>query len=152
MMIKGYLRLAVLSIIDSSASTGYKLIKDIEGMTGKKPSAGSIYPILNDLCSNGLISVKKIGRKKEYSITKKGKDELEFVIEYKREIASRLSSFSNLFKSGKNEEPDVSRFHSEVMSIKEILARIAMNENKSKAQKARQVMDYALAKLRDIAR
>lgn len=53
---------------------GYRLIKEIEKNTGSRPSASQIYPFLDKLEENGLIEVKKRGKrgKKIYSLTEKG--------------------------------------------------------------------------------
>lgn len=55
---------------------GYKIIKEIENKTDKKPSPGQIYPFLDKLKKKKLIKIKEKGKrkKKEYQLTKKGKE------------------------------------------------------------------------------
>ena len=64
MAVKGYLKLLILNLISKSNKSGYQLMKVIELHLGKKPSPGSVYPILNDLYDNGFVLMKKLGKKK----------------------------------------------------------------------------------------
>ena len=73
-MIKGYLKYAILEILSKRKASGYDIIKTVYEQTGMiKPSAGAVYPTLNSLRKEGLISYKKEGRRKVYYLTKKGK-------------------------------------------------------------------------------
>ena len=75
MKVKGGLKLIVLKILNNKDVTGYDLIHEIELNTGFwKPSPGSIYPLMNDLLKRKLVSCKKKGNKKIYSISKEGKE------------------------------------------------------------------------------
>ena len=70
-----FLKYIVLKIIKYRPTHGYDIIKIIR-LRSKgcwTPSTGSIYPILDNLESNGLIQSKEIEerRKKVYSITDK---------------------------------------------------------------------------------
>lgn len=63
----GELRLVILDILTRNASHGYELIKEIETLTqgNYSPSPGVIYPTLDLLQDQGLISVAdENGRKK----------------------------------------------------------------------------------------
>ncbi len=73
-MIKGYLKYAILEILSKREASGYDIIKIVYEKTGIiKPSAGAVYPTLNSLREEGLISYRKEGRRKVYYLTKKGK-------------------------------------------------------------------------------
>ena len=75
MKVKSGLKLIVLKILNNKDVTGYDLIHEIELNTGFwKPSPGSIYPLMNDLLERKLVSCKKEGNKKIYSISKEGKE------------------------------------------------------------------------------
>jgi DNA-binding PadR family transcriptional regulator len=54
--------------------TGAQIAEEIERRKGTKPSPGTIYPALKDLKEKGLIISNK---KKEYTLTKRGKEELQ---------------------------------------------------------------------------
>jgi len=84
-VVKSRLAIIVLSEISDGGRSGYEIMKAIEKKTGGwKPSAGSMYPLLKFLLSDGLVNVRKdnFGRKiKYYSITAKGKKILRSVHE-----------------------------------------------------------------------
>ncbi|HGY12266.1 MAG TPA: PadR family transcriptional regulator, partial [Desulfobacterales bacterium] len=47
-MIKGFFKIIILKKLNERDRSGYDLIKEIESLFEKKPSAGSIYPMLKD--------------------------------------------------------------------------------------------------------
>ncbi len=53
--------------------TGYQLCSEMERETGKRPSYGSVYPLLERMAAAGDVSIKEDGRRKVYSLTAKGK-------------------------------------------------------------------------------
>lgn len=65
----------MLHTLSEQSLSGYSLCKEIEQKTGQKPSFGSIYPILERFLKENLVTVKKDGRKKIYTITAKGKSQ-----------------------------------------------------------------------------
>ncbi len=67
----------VLIQLNETSHTGYSLMNGLKESLGKKPSAGSIYPLLTNLLENGFVSIEEDGRKKIYSITKKGRSALD---------------------------------------------------------------------------
>jgi DNA-binding PadR family transcriptional regulator len=70
---KGFLSLLILWMLNKHSLTGAEIAMQIAHRRGSKPSPGTIYPALKDLKEKGLISANK---KKEYSLTKKGREEL----------------------------------------------------------------------------
>jgi hypothetical protein len=56
---------------------GYQIIHEIEERSGGswKPSAGSVYPTLQLLTDEGLISVEESNGRKIYSLTETGREE-----------------------------------------------------------------------------
>ncbi len=83
-----FLKLQVLKELNQQESTGYQLIK-ILGEKGKRPSPGSIYPLLKELKCKGLVLSHQDSRKKIYSLTKKGKRRIEDLIREQKEILFR---------------------------------------------------------------
>ena len=91
----GELRLVVLSILKDNASHGYELIKAIEGLTQGhySPSPGVIYPTLDLLQDQGLITVhEEDGGRKKIAITAEGIQTLEENQEPLEHIQARLKS------------------------------------------------------------
>lgn len=72
----GELRMVVLDILSQGESHGYELIKAIEDQTGGRyiPSAGVIYPTLEFLQEQGLITIndEDEGARKQLAITPEG--------------------------------------------------------------------------------
>lgn len=71
---KGFLSYLVLWILSKESKNGTEISKELEKRRGKKPSPGTIYPVLKELKEKGLIISDK---NKRYSLTKKGEKELK---------------------------------------------------------------------------
>ena len=90
-MITGYLRLIVMRNLSNKRLSGYDLIKQIEKDTGTwKPSFGSIYPLLDKLLKEKLVQVEITGRRKVYSLTKKGKKDLAIIDKSKNSLVDKM--------------------------------------------------------------
>ena len=98
-MIKGFLKIEVLLQLQLKNLTGYDLMKKIGEETGKKPSAGSIYPLMKELLDKKIISVKVMGRKKIYSLTEFGNNELKEIV-YEKQVTA-LQSIEVIKRFGK---------------------------------------------------
>jgi len=96
-MIKGYLKLFFLKKIKESECSGYDLISSVESNLGKKPSSGSVYPLLNQLLTDKYIKVKEENRKKIYSITKKGEILLDKLLDEKQKLLQSHERMMHLF-------------------------------------------------------
>lgn len=68
-------RLYTVMLLESGERHGYQIIKEIEEITGKKPSTSHIYPFLSTLEEKGLVESEKKGDrgKKVYNLTEDGK-------------------------------------------------------------------------------
>jgi DNA-binding PadR family transcriptional regulator len=64
----------MLKIISEGEVTGYDIIKKVGELTGKKPSTGSVYPLLKSMENKGWITGKKVDNKTAYKITDSGKE------------------------------------------------------------------------------
>ncbi|WP_353115004.1 PadR family transcriptional regulator [Microbacterium sp.] len=75
-MARGDVRTAVLSLLAEKPMHGYQIIHEIEERSGGtwKPSAGSVYPTLQLLSDEGLISAEEEGGRKTYSLTDEGRE------------------------------------------------------------------------------
>ena len=89
---EGYLKIFVLNKLKGNAKSGYELMKDFELSTGsRKPSPGTIYPLLNDLLKRGFLNVSKKPNKKNYTLSKKGETFLARIMqEQKKAIERRI--------------------------------------------------------------
>jgi PadR family transcriptional regulator PadR len=97
-MRRGYTRLAVLTIISKTPSTGYSIMKEFQERTLGfwKITTGSVYPILQDLEKKGYIigEWKSRGkrRRKVYTITHTGLHLLESAIKKQQQIGDTLTN------------------------------------------------------------
>lgn len=87
----GEVRLAILSLLSDGPRHGYQLMKDLEERSGGlyKASAGSIYPTLQQLEDEDLITSDQQSGKRVYSITDAGRAELDKDPESVRRIWDR---------------------------------------------------------------
>jgi DNA-binding PadR family transcriptional regulator len=94
---RAFLKYIVLKIIKDKPTHGYDIIKTIEFRTNGRwtPSAGSIYPILGSLESNGCIQSEEIKRRKVYTITPKGVMALDHMTQEKFELLNEISRIIN---------------------------------------------------------
>jgi DNA-binding PadR family transcriptional regulator len=76
---RGDVRAAVLALLAERPMHGYEMIKEIEERTDGAwtPSAGSIYPTLQMLEDEGLISGQEIEGKRRFTLTDSGRTEQE---------------------------------------------------------------------------
>src|SRR5258708_6029435 len=85
---KGDVRAAILDLLAEGGQwNGYQLIQEISGRTSGvwRPSAGSVYPALQQLEDEGLIAPEGEGRRRMYSLTDAGQT-------YAQEHAEELSA------------------------------------------------------------
>lgn len=73
---RGEVRTAVLALLAEQSMHGYQIIHEIEKRSGGswKPSAGSVYPTLQLLADEGLISAEESNGRKIYSLTDEGRE------------------------------------------------------------------------------
>lgn len=72
---RGDIRTAILVALAEEPMHGYQIIQSIEARTRGtwKPSPGSIYPTLQLLSDEGLVSSEQVGERKVYSLTDAGR-------------------------------------------------------------------------------
>jgi len=75
----GEVRLALLSMLESGSKHGYELMKELETKSGGiyKASAGAIYPALQQLEDEGMVTSDAAAGKRTYSLTDAGRAELQ---------------------------------------------------------------------------
>jgi DNA-binding PadR family transcriptional regulator len=76
---RGDVRATVLSLLAEEPMHGYQIISEISTRSGGtwKPSAGSVYPTLQLLADEGMITAEESGGRKTYSLTDAGRAEAE---------------------------------------------------------------------------
>jgi DNA-binding PadR family transcriptional regulator len=78
-MSRGDVRTAVLALLAEKPMHGYQIIAEIEQRSGGswKPSAGSVYPTLQLLADEGMITAEVSEGRKTYSLTSEGRAEAD---------------------------------------------------------------------------
>ena len=77
---RGLVRTLILLSLYRGKRHGYGIMEDVEKVTGKKPSAGEIYPFLQRLEREGYVKVERDPadpRRKLYVLTEKGEELVE---------------------------------------------------------------------------
>ncbi|MEQ8331366.1 MAG: PadR family transcriptional regulator [Longimicrobiales bacterium] len=75
---QGEVRLALLSLLDDGPAHGYELMKRLEERSGGmyRASAGTVYPVLQQLEDEDLVRSLEEGGKRVYHLTDAGREEL----------------------------------------------------------------------------
>lgn len=73
---RGDVRTAVLALLAEEPMHGYQIIQQIDERSGGswKPSPGSVYPTLQLLADEGLVSAAESDGRKTYSLTAEGRE------------------------------------------------------------------------------
>jgi DNA-binding PadR family transcriptional regulator len=73
---RGDVRSAILALLDDRPMHGYEIITELDERTGGRwrPSAGSIYPTLQLLEDEDLVSAEEADGKRVYSLTEAGRE------------------------------------------------------------------------------
>jgi DNA-binding PadR family transcriptional regulator len=103
---RGDVRSAILALLDDRPMHGYEMIQELEERTGGRwrPSAGSIYPTLQLLEDEGLVTAEEVEGRKVFSLTDSGKEAVPDRTEGQRpweegdEDSPRFEARKELFK------------------------------------------------------
>ena len=165
--IKGYFKIICLKKLNEKEQIGYDLIKSLEDVFDKKPSAGSIYPLLNSFLTQGYATVRSEGRKKFYSITSKGKQTLNKVIQEKEQIiiksAEILKSLGSLSEQKEikslNKLIDQMKLKSDLLlknidlwaDMKDVMIKLVIRDD-YKQKQVRKILQETTKKLKNISK
>jgi DNA-binding PadR family transcriptional regulator len=72
---RGDVRPAILAVLEDEPMHGYQVIRVLEERSGGRwrPSAGSVYPTLQQLQDEGLVRSEEIDGRRTYSLTDEGR-------------------------------------------------------------------------------
>ncbi|WP_309064892.1 PadR family transcriptional regulator [Microbacterium sp.] len=140
-MARGDVRAAVITLLAEQPMHGYQIIHEIEERSGGawKPSAGSVYPTLQLLADEGLITAEEEGGRKTYSLTGTGREEAEVQADKPapwEAFGSRSGHLSALPKAG--------------MELASATAQVARTGSPEQVQKAIDVLEDARRRLYSI--
>ncbi|MFI7443750.1 PadR family transcriptional regulator [Nonomuraea indica] len=118
----GRLRLYLLKLLDESPRHGYEVIRLLQDrfLGVYSPSPGTIYPRLARLEEEGLVTHEVIDGKKVFSITDKGREELNARLDELADLEQEISaSVRDIAREVKEDVRDT------VKSLREELTRMA---------------------------
>jgi DNA-binding PadR family transcriptional regulator len=72
---RGEIRPLILSVLAAKPMHGYEVIQELEARSGGRwrPSAGSIYPSLQQLADEGLATAEEVDGRRVYTLTEAGR-------------------------------------------------------------------------------
>jgi DNA-binding PadR family transcriptional regulator len=75
MIRRGEIRPLILAVLAAKPMHGYEVITELEAQSGGRwrPSAGSVYPTLQQLSDEGLVTSEEIDGRRVYALTDEGK-------------------------------------------------------------------------------
>jgi len=162
-MVNGYLRIFVLKELMSGTRSGYSLMRSVGDILGKRPSPGSMYPLLKEMESSGMITISASGEKGRYMITRKGRAAISRFLKEKEGLILQhirlcrsvrtISGPPSCPLPGKSDLCDgvFERNFDLVQELREILVKsMREGENMGNEQKARKILERAILDLRRI--
>lgn len=107
-MLKGTLEGCILVIISKNETYGYEISRQLEEYGFGSIAEGTIYPLLLRLEKNDLVSTvfrqSELGpKRKYYSLTDKGRTELEQFADNYRELSAAVERLFHDVEGGRNE-------------------------------------------------
>jgi len=160
--VRGILKLLILKEHEKADATGYELIQKISAKTSKKPSPGSVYPLLRELTEAGLLNVRVEGKKKIYSLSDRGREVLKETSEKEKEAIRR--KIEVLQTSGIIREDEAQELFQILSSKRSFWFRLFELRNwttflslleklvERSREEVEEVIDDAIAKLRELER
>ena len=126
---RGWLRPWILNILGQSPKNGAEIMDDIEKLTWGhwRPSPGSVYPLLDDLTTEGIV---KKGGEGKYELTEAGREESGMPFgpfgqapTSVESMLSEMSSFVSYFEDLSKTDKDRLSPHRE--KLKELASRLS---------------------------
>src|SRR5215470_11211577 len=140
----GEIRLALLSMLEGGPKHGYELMKELETKSGGiyKASAGAIYPALQQLEDEGLVTSDQSSGKRTYSRTDAGIAELQREAETVKRIWQRAEQAGEWAPWIGMEGAEVMRPAAAVMKTA-LRAATRVSHDAAKIAKIREILEQA---------
>ncbi|HEX9108337.1 MAG TPA: PadR family transcriptional regulator [Longimicrobiales bacterium] len=147
----GEVRLALLSLLADGPAHGYELMKQLEKRSGGtyQASAGTVYPVLQQLEDEGLVTTEQLEGKKVYRITDAGREELTREAETVDRIWHRARGWQEW---GSWLGPETAEIAGAVGRLVKASFQAAARCGADGIEEVRKVLDQARKDLEDLAR
>ncbi|WP_062071270.1 PadR family transcriptional regulator [Demequina sediminicola] len=138
---RGDVRSAVLALLSEEPMHGYQIIREIEGRTGGRwtPSAGSVYPTLQLLADEGLVTAETVQDRKVYTLT----DEAT-------EHAQAAAATAPWAESTETDESQLGLLPKAGFDLAQAAGQVATTGNKEQQRRTAEVLDEARRKIYSI--
>ena len=139
-MKRGDVRAAILRLLAESSMHGYQIIHEIQTRSGGvwKPSAGSVYPALQLLADEGLITSKETAGRRTHTLTEAG-----------RAVAEAESATTAPWATGSDRETGPrGALAMAGISLARAAAEVARRSKDEKILEATSIIDEAAKKLK----
>lgn len=139
---QGEVRLALLSLLKDSPAHGYELMKRLEERSGGmyKASAGTVYPVLQQLEDEGLVRCEDVDGKKTYHLTDAGREELVRHHDDTERIWERAHGWKDW---GVNMGPETAEIWGSWGRLSKAAFRAATRTGFEKSERVREILDRA---------
>ena len=143
---QGEVRLALLSLLEDGPAHGYELMKRLEERSGGtyQASAGTVYPVLQQLEDEGLVRAQERDGKKVFSLTDAGRDELRLNQEAVERIWKRAGGWKEW---GVNMGPESAEIWSSWGRLTKAAFKAAARSDFEETDKIREILDRARKEL-----
>lgn len=146
---QGEVRLALLSLLNDGPAHGYELMKRLEERSGGMyhASAGTVYPVLQQLEDEGLIRASETESKKVYELTQEGREELLLHEEAIERIWKRAGGWKEW---GVHMGPESAEIWSSYGRLTKAAFKAAARAGFEETDKIREILDRARKELEDL--
>ena len=136
---RGDVRAAILALLEEEPMHGYEMINRISEKTGGlwNPSPGSVYPTLQLLADEGLVTAKIEQDRKTYELTESGKEAAAEVVDdtpwAKEEAFEAAAPHSPLPKAG--------------LDLAQAVSQVARTGTQEQKEQAKELLDETRRKI-----
>ena len=95
-LVKSFLDIIVMVLLRDSPQHGYSIIAEIHRQFGVLLSPGTLYPLLYGLEKEGWVKVIDVDRKKVYSLTPKGAENLKLLSEFYLKMFEKMAKLMSI--------------------------------------------------------
>ena len=143
---QGEVRLALLSLLDDGPAHGYELMKRLEERSGGmyKASAGTVYPVLQQLEDEDLVRWQEEDGKKVYHLTDEGRAELETHAEHVERIWKRAGGWKEW---GVHMGPETAEIWGSWGRLTKAAFKAAAKSDFEETERIREILDRARKEL-----
>lgn len=143
---QGEVRLALLSLLEDDPAHGYELMKRLEERSGGlyKASAGTVYPVLQQLVDEGLVRIEEDGGKKVHHLTEEGREELLVHADDIESIWKRAHGWKDW---GVHTGPETAEIWGSWGRLSKAAFKAAAGADSSQAGKVREILERALKEI-----